>query len=65
VPVSLPTFERLARADHTQEHASLWDAHGNLIVQRSGNIDSVAFHPEEYSKPAMAFSLIRTPNPYP
>lgn len=47
---SLPTFERLARPDHQQEHASLWDKHGKLIVQRSGDVDSVAFDPADLEK---------------
>lgn len=53
--VSLPTFERLSRQDHTQEHAALYDAHGDLIVQRSGEIDSVAFHPEELQRACYGF----------
>lgn len=48
--LSLPTFEKHARHDHRQEHALLWDVQGKLIVDRSGTIDSVAFHPGELDR---------------
>lgn len=43
----LHTFEKHARHDHTQEHAILWDAQYRILVERDGDIDSVAFSPGE------------------
>jgi hypothetical protein len=46
----LPTFEKRYRIDHNQEHAVLFDAQGKLLVERTGDEDSVAFDPQELNR---------------
>ncbi len=49
-PVALTTFEKTYRADHQNEHAVLYSAHGELIVRRTGEIDEVKFSEQELNR---------------
>jgi hypothetical protein len=41
-------FEQQYRADHNREHGLLLDRNGDVIVERTGIYDQVAFEPEEF-----------------
>lgn len=51
--VILPQFERAHRNDRDKEHAILFDAHGRLVANRAGDINSVSFTPQELDKACM------------
>ena len=48
--MAINDFAQAIRADHAQEHAALFDLRGNLIVERTGDSNSVSFTPQELDR---------------
>lgn len=51
----LAAFEHRYRRDHAREHAILLDHRGSLVVERTGDADSVQFTPDELNRACMGY----------